>query len=162
MGFNMKIIYYGRERKPDFEREYNARFVDFDELLKLSDYITLHVPLTEETHHMMGKRELGMMKETAYLINTARGKCIDEKALVKSLGNKEIAGAAIDVFENEPFLTPGLTKLNNVVLAPHAGSASIETRTKMATIAAENLLAGLEGKMPRYCVNPEVFGEAEG
>ncbi len=156
-GFNMKIIYYSRERKPDFERECNAEFVSFDELLKTSDYITLHVPLTEKTYHLIGEKELKTMKKNAYLINTARGKCIDEKALVKALRNKDIAGAALDVFENEPYLTEGLAELDNVVLAPHAGSASVETRTKMAIIAAENLMEGLEGRMPRYCVNPDAI-----
>jgi len=156
-GFNMKILYHSRERKPDFERECNAKFVGFKELLKESDYITLHIPLTKETYHIIGEKEFKMMKNTAYLINTARGKCVDEKALVKALENKDIAGAALDVFENEPFLTPGLAQLENVVLAPHAGSASVETRTKMAVIAAENLIASLEGKMPQYCLNPAVF-----
>ncbi|MCD6146878.1 MAG: D-glycerate dehydrogenase [Thermoplasmata archaeon] len=156
-GFNMRIIYTSRERKSDFERECNAKFVGLDELLKESDYITLHVPLTEETYHLIGEKELKMMKNSAYLINTARGKCIDEKALVEALKNKDIAGAALDVFENEPLLTPGLAELDNVVLAPHAGSASIETRTKMAVIAAKNLIDSLDGKMPQYCLNPEVF-----
>jgi len=156
-GFNMRIIYTSRERKSDFERECNAKFVGLDELLKESDYITLHVPLTEETYHLIGEKELKMMKNSAYLINTARGKCIDEKALVEALKNKDIAGAALDVFENEPLLTPGLAELDNVVLAPHAGSASIETRTKMAIIAAKNLIDSLDGKMPQYCLNPEVF-----
>jgi len=156
-GFNMRIIYTSRARKPDFEREYNAKFVSFEELLKESDYITLHIPLTKETYHIIGEKELKMMKNTAYLINTARGKCIDEKALVRALKNRDIAGAALDVFKTEPLLTPGLAELENVVLAPHAGSASIETRTKMAIIAAKNLIDSLDGKMPQYCLNPEVF-----
>jgi len=160
-GFDMKILYHGRARKTEFERECNAKFAGFEELLKESDYITLHVPLTEETYHLIGEKELEMMKNTAYLINTARGKCIDEKALVKALKNKKIAGATLDVFENEPYLTPGLAELDNVVLAPHAGSASIETRTRMAVMAAENLMDGLEGKMPEYCLNPEIFGHRE-
>jgi len=156
-GFGMKILYHSRTRKPDFEEECNAKFVGFHELLRESDYITLHIPLTGETYHLIGEKEFEMMKKTAYVINTARGKCIDEKALVKALKDKKIAGAALDVFENEPYLTPGLAELDNVVLAPHAGSASIETRTKMAVMAAENLMDGLEGKMPEYCINPEVF-----
>lgn len=156
-GFNMNILYYDKERRPDFERECNATFIDMEKLLQQSDYVSLHTPLTNETYHLIGEKELKMMKKTSYLINTARGKCVDEKALIKALKNKEIAGAALDVYENEPYLSPYLTELDNVVLAPHAASASIQTRTKMAIIAAENMLAGLEGKMPKYCVNPEVF-----
>jgi len=156
-GFDMDILYFSRKRKKEFERECNAKFVDIETLLKQSDFVSLHTPLTSETYHLIGEKELKMMKKTSYLINTARGKCIDEKALVKALINKEIAGAALDVYENEPSITPKLTELENVVLAPHAASASIQTRTKMAIIAAENMLAGLEGKMPKYCVNPEVF-----
>jgi len=158
-GFGMEIIYHARKRKPDFEEECNAKSVGFEELLKKSDYVTLHVPLTKETYHMVGEKELKMMKKTAYLINTARGKCIDERALVNALREGDIAGAALDVFENEPYLTEGLKELDNVVLAPHAGSASIETRTKMAVMAARGLIAGLDGKMPEHCVNPEIFGE---
>lgn len=156
-GFNMTVLYYDREKKPDFERECNAKFVDMETLLQQSDYVSLHTPLTKHTYHLIGEKELKMMKKTAYLINTARGKCVDERALVEALQNKEIAGAAIDVYEDEPRLSPHLSELDNVVLAPHAASASIQTRTKMAIITAENMLAGLEGKMPKYCINPEVF-----
>ncbi len=153
-GFDMDILYHSRSRKPSFEEECSARFVALDELVAASDSVTLHVPLTDDTYHLIGEEELTAMKNTAYLVNTARGECVDEEALVAALENGDIAGAALDVFEHEPELTPGLAALDNVVLAPHAGSASIETRTEMAVIAAENLLAGLRGEMPRYCVNP--------
>jgi glyoxylate reductase len=156
-GFNMEVQYYSRSRKPSFEEEYGARYVELDELIATSDYISLHVPLTDDTYHLIGERELAAMKETAYLINTARGECVDETALVAALKDGRIAGAALDVFEHEPKLTEGLAGLDNVVLAPHAGSASIETRTEMAVIAAQNLLAGMRGDLPEYCVNPEVL-----
>ena len=156
-GFNMDVLYYSRSRKPSFEEEYGARYVELDELIATSDYISLHVPLTDDTFHLIGEQELMAMKDTAYLINTARGECIDETALVDALKHGRIAGAALDVFEHEPELTEGLAGLDNVVLAPHAGSASIETRTEMAVIAAKNLLAGLQGDLPEYCVNPEAL-----
>ncbi|MGC9308934.1 MAG: 2-hydroxyacid dehydrogenase [Thermoplasmatota archaeon] len=156
-GFNMDVLYYSRSRKPSFEEEYGARYVELDELIATADYISLHVPLTDDTYQLIGERELASMKDTAYLINTARGECVDEAALVAALQDGCIAGAALDVFEHEPELTEGLAGLDNVVLAPHAGSASIETRTEMAVIAAKNLLAGLRGDLPEYCVNPEAL-----
>ncbi|MFO8133827.1 MAG: D-glycerate dehydrogenase [Thermoplasmatota archaeon] len=156
-GFDMDVIYHSRSRKPSFEKETGARYVELDELIATADYISLHVPLTEETYHLIGRPELAAMKDSAFLVNTARGECVDEQALVESLKNGDIAGAALDVFEHEPELTAGLAGLDNVVLAPHAGSASKETRTEMAVIAAQNLLAGLRGDMPRYCVNPDAL-----
>ena len=153
----MDILYNSHSRKPDFEEQCGARFVDLPTLLQEADYVTLHVPLTGQTRHLIGKSELELMKSSAFLINTARGQCIDEKALVSSLADGTIAGAALDVFENEPALTEGLGDLNNVVLCPHAGSASIETRTKMAVMAASDLLTMLQGKMPLHCLNPEVY-----
>lgn len=156
-GFDMDILYYSRSRKPPFEEETGARYTGLDELIATADYITLHVPLTDDTYHVIGRPELAAMKNTAFLVNTARGECVDETALVEALENGDIAGAALDVFEHEPELTPGLAGLDNVVLAPHAGSASIETRTEMAVIAAKNLLAGLRGDMPRYCVNQDAL-----
>jgi len=156
-GFNMKVLYTDVRRNETLEKELGARKVELDELLRESDFISLHVPLTPETHHLIGERELKMMKKTAYLINTSRGPVIDEKALVEALKNGEIAGAALDVFENEPELTPGLAELDNVVLTPHIGSASVETRTRMATLAAENIIAYFEGKRPPTVVNPEVL-----
>ena len=154
-GFNMRILYYSRRRKEDFEKECDAEYVDLKTLLRESDFISLHTPLTPETYHMIGENELKMMKSSAYLINTGRGKCVDEKALVKALKEGWIRGAALDVFENEPEIEPELKELDNVVLTPHIGSASYETRSRMAVMVAENVLAALKGKMPPNCINPE-------
>lgn len=157
-GFDMRVLYSDvRRADPDVEAETGAEYVSLPELLKTSDYVSLHVPLTEETHHMIGEKELRLMKPGSYLINTARGPVVDEKALVQVLREGHLGGAGLDVFENEPELTPGLSELDNVVLAPHIASASKETRSKMAEIAASNLLAVLEGRRPKYCVNPKVF-----
>ena len=120
-----------------------AKRVDLETLLKESDFISIHTPLSEKTKHLIGAKELSLMKKTAYLINTARGAVIDEAALVNALRNKQIAGAGLDVYEEEPKLKPGLAELDNVVLAPHLGSATVETRTKMAVMAAENIIAVL-------------------
>lgn len=156
-GFNMRVLYTDVVRNEKIEREVGARKVELEELLRESDFVTLHVPLTPSTHHLIGERELKMMKKTAYLINTSRGPVVDEKALVEALRSGEIAGAGLDVYENEPELTPGLAELDNVVLTPHIGSASVETRTRMATLAAENIIALFEGKRPPTIVNPEVL-----
>ncbi len=155
-GFNMNIIYTSRSRYLEEENE-GIKFVSFDELLKTSDYVTIHAPYTEETHHLISEKELDMMKPTAYLINTSRGKLIDEIQLIKTLKEKKIAGAALDVFYNEPEINPELIELDNVVIIPHLGSASLETRTKMAIIAAENLVDALKGKRPKNIVNPEIY-----
>ncbi|MEA2071796.1 MAG: D-glycerate dehydrogenase [Asgard group archaeon] len=154
-GFDMKVLYYNRSKKPKIEKELGAEKVELKTLLKKADYVTLHVPLTGETHHLIGKKELEMMKETAYLINTSRGPVVDEQALVEILQTKQITGAALDVYENEPKVTDGLKTLDNVILTAHIGSATRDTRTKMGLIAAENLLAGLEGKTPPNIVNKE-------
>ncbi|MFW6270482.1 MAG: NAD(P)-dependent oxidoreductase, partial [Bacillota bacterium] len=130
---------------------------ELDDLLKESDFISIHVPLNPATEKMIGEKELKKMKDTAYLINTSRGAVIDEKALLQALRDEEIAGAGLDVYEDEPKLTPGLAGEEKVVLLPHIGSASIETRTKMATMAAENLLAGLKGEEMPNIVNPEAL-----
>src|SRR5690606_4745829 len=127
-GFDMRVLYYNRRRvDPAIENELQATYASLDELLQEADYVVLTVPLTPETHHLIGPRELAMMKPTAYLINPARGPVVDEKALVEALKSRTIAGAALDVFEEEPKLTPGLTELDNVVLAPHIASATTET-----------------------------------
>ena len=160
-GFNMRILYYSRKRNEKLEEECNAKYVDLETLLKEADFVSLHTPLTEETYHMIGEKGLKMMKPTAYLINTARGKCVDENALVKALKEGWIKGAALDVFENEPAIHPELKKLDNVVLTPHIGSASYETRSKMAVMVAKNVIAALEGKLPPNCVNPEAYGKSE-
>ncbi len=157
-GFEMNILYHSRRRAdPSLERELAARFVDRETLLRESDFLSLHVPYEPGTHHLIGARELALMKPTAFLINTARGKIVDEEALVAALKSKTLAGAGLDVFEHEPHLNPELPKLDNVVLLPHVGSASGETRLKMATLAAENLLAALAGRRPPNAVNPEVY-----
>jgi glyoxylate reductase len=152
-GFNMKILYNNRNRDEEFEREIGAQWVDKDTLLKESDFISLNVPLTNETKHLIGEREFKLMKKTAILINTARGPVIDEKALVKALKEGEIWGAGLDVFENEPYIEKELLEMDNVVLTPHIGSASTETRIKMSKLAAENIIAVLNGKPPITPVN---------
>jgi glyoxylate reductase len=130
-------------------------YVSLKTLLSEGDFVSLHVPLTEETHHLIGHEELTWMKPSAYLINTSRGPVLDEQAALEALQNREIAGAGLDVYEREPDLVPGLKDLENVVLLPHIGSATQETRTKMALLAVRNLLEGLKGKVPPNCVNRE-------
>ncbi len=156
-GYNMKLVYFDENRREDVEKEFGLTFLPFEEVLKQSDFVSLHVLLSEKTRHLIGERELSVMKPTAYLINTSRGPVVDENALVKALTEKKIAGAAIDVFEFEPKLAKGLKELDNVVLTPHIASATIEARTAMAELAVDNLLAVLEGKKPLAIVNPEVL-----
>jgi len=157
-GFSMRVIYFDVVRPtPALEEELGAQFVDRETLLREADFLTLHVPLTPETHHLVGARELSMLKPTAFLINAARGKCVDEAALVEALQSKRLAGAGLDVFEHEPHVHPGLLSLPNVVLAPHVGSATAQTRLAMAMLAVENLVAGLEGRRPPNLVNPEIY-----
>lgn len=156
-GFNMKILYVDDRVNETLERELKAKKVDIPEILKSSDFISLHVPLNKETHHLISEKELKMMKKTAILINTSRGPVVDEQALVKALKKRWIFGAGLDVYEYEPNISRELIKLDNVVLQPHSASATIETRTKMAIIAAENMIAGLTGEIPPNCVNKEVF-----
>ena len=157
MGFEMKILYYDVNQMPEVARQYNAEYRELDDLLRESDFVTLHVDLNEHTHHLIDERALGLMKPNAYLINTARGPVVDEAALVKALRENRIAGAGLDVFEDEPALAPGLAELDNVVIAPHIASATKETRGAMARIAAENVIAALEGRKPPTIVNPEVW-----
>ncbi|MFY9356080.1 MAG: D-glycerate dehydrogenase [Bacillota bacterium] len=157
-GFNMRVLYYDVNRlSEDEEKALNLEYSGFDELLKEADFVSLHVPLLPSTRHLVGARELSLMKPTSYLINTSRGPVVDEKALVEALRSGKIAGAGLDVYENEPEMAPGLPELENVVLLPHIASASVETRTKMGIMAAQNLIAGLRGELPPYCVNPEIF-----
>lgn len=153
VGFNMRVIYADVRPNKELEREIGAERVDMDTLLKESDFVSMHVPLMPETRHLIGRRSLAMMKPTAYLINTSRGPVVNEEALVEALRNKVIAGAGLDVYEKEPEVHPGLLELDNVVLAPHIASGSVETRSKMATMAAENVLAALDGKTPPNAVN---------
>ncbi|HTY26111.1 MAG TPA: D-glycerate dehydrogenase [Desulfomonilaceae bacterium] len=153
-GFNMRILYHDRNRVSESEeRELNATYADLKTILSEADFVSLHVTLTDQTRHLISARELDYMKPTAYLINASRGPVVDEKALVEALRTKKIAGAGLDVYENEPALTAGLADLDNVVLLPHVGSATLETRTAMAVLAAENLLDGLQGITPRNCLN---------
>jgi len=156
-GFDMNVLYYDSRINKKIETELRAKKVDLKELLKKSDYISLHVPLIDSTHHLISEKELKMMKESAVLINTSRGSVVDEKALVKALQKKWIFGAGLDVYEHEPKVTEELKKLDNSVLQPHAASATVNSRTNMAIMAAENMIAGLKGEMPPNCVNPEVF-----
>jgi lactate dehydrogenase-like 2-hydroxyacid dehydrogenase len=156
-GFDMKVLYVSNHKNQILENEVKAKKVEFSQLLKESDFISLHVPLTEKTHHLIGDKELKMMKKTAILINTSRGPIVDENALVKALKDKWIFGAGLDVYEHEPKITEDLKKLDNVVLQPHSASATFETRSKMAVMAAENMIAGLEGNIPPNCINKEVF-----
>ncbi|MBS7639930.1 MAG: glyoxylate reductase [Candidatus Bathyarchaeia archaeon] len=156
-GFNMKILYYDKVRNPQIESEVGAKYVDLDTLLRESDFISIHVPLTEETYHMIDAEKLRLVKKTAYIINTSRGSVIDEKALCEALREGRLAGAALDVFEQEPIsMDNPLLKLSNVILAPHIASASYETRSRMAEMVAENLIAFFEGRVPPNLVNPDV------
>jgi glyoxylate reductase len=153
LGFDMRVLYHQRKRLPEAEEQkLNARFVPLEKLLKESDFITLHVPLTGETKNMIGAEQLAMMKPTAYLIHAARGKVVDDQALVDALKNKTIAGAALDVFENEPALTDGMTDLDNLIILPHIGSASVATRDTMALLVVDNLFDALDGKTPRTLI----------
>jgi len=156
-GFNMRIAYTQRHRNEAKERELDATYVDKTTLLKESDFVVLVLPLTPETRHYIGPKELKGMKATAILVNVARGPIVDEKALVHALKTKTIAGAGLDVFEREPKVQRGLLRLPNVVLAPHIASASMETRTRMACMAAENCVAALTGQRPPNLVNPETL-----
>jgi len=158
LGFGMRVLYQDAvAADPPTERDLHATRVDLATLLRESDFVTLHTPLIPETRHLINGRSLATMKPTAYLINAARGPVVDEAALVEALKTHRIAGAGLDVFEDEPAVHPGLIRLPNVVLAPHIGSGSHETRLRMATLAVENCLAVLEGKTPPTPVNPEVL-----
>jgi len=157
-GFSMRIIYNDALRTPEaIEKELGLEFVTSEQLLRESDFVSLHVPLLPETHHMIGARELRMMKPTAILVNTSRGPVVDEPALAEALAQHVIAGAGIDVFENEPRVHPLLLKLDNVTLAPHISSASVDTRIKMSMMAAENAVAAIEGRRPPNLLNAEVW-----
>ncbi len=157
-GFDLTILYHNNRRAdPELEEKVGARFVDKETLLRESDFVSLHVPLTPRTVHFMGATEFSQMKPTAFLVNTSRGEVIDEGALVEALINGQIAGAGLDVFEHEPAIHPALLSLDNVILLPHIGSGSVETRTKMGLMAAENLIAAFQGKIPPNCLNPEVY-----
>ena len=156
-GFAMRVLVYDPLQKETIEQTEGVTYRELTDLLRESDWITLHPALSKETHHLIGERELSLMKPTAFLVNTSRGPIIDEKALLKALQEERIAGAGLDVYENEPDLAPGLMECENVVLLPHLGSASRETRDKMATMAAMNALSLLKKEKAPNTVNPEVY-----
>jgi len=157
-GFGMDLYYTGSSRKEDLEKELGIKYLPFHELLKTCDFISLHCPLNSETEGLIGEAELKMMKSSAILVNTSRGRVVDQRALTRALQEEWIAGAGIDVFEKEPIAKDDpLLKLPNVAMTPHLGSASVRTREDMATMAAGNLLAGLEGKRPPNLLNPSVW-----
>jgi glyoxylate reductase len=156
-GFDMEIIYSDVTPNHAIEEETGARFVSKDELLERSDFLTLHMPLLPETRHYISAHELGQMKRTAILINASRGPVVDEKALVEALREHRIWGAALDVFEDEPELAPGLTDLPNLVIVPHIASATEETRLQMGAIVSRNVLAVLAGRQPDCCINAEAL-----
>ena len=158
-GFGMRVLYWAPRRKPKSEqRDAGLTYVPLDDLLRQSDFVSVHTPLAKETRHQIGARELKLMKKTAYLINTARGPIVDEAALVHALLRREIAGAGLDVFEHEPKVGAALRKLPNIVLTPHLGSAVGEAREAMAHHVADNIAAFLAGNRPPNCVNPQVLG----
>jgi lactate dehydrogenase-like 2-hydroxyacid dehydrogenase len=158
-GFDMRAIYTDVQRVDEgTEREYGVMYVDKRTLLRESDFVSLHLPLFPETTHYMSHAEFALMKKTAFLINAARGPIVDEKALVKALKEGKIAGAGLDVYEKEPKVDRALMGMKNVVLTPHIASSSIETRARMAMIAAQNCIAGLNNQRPPHLVNPEVLG----
>jgi glyoxylate reductase len=157
-GFGMRCLYWGRRRIPENdENESGITYVSLEHLLAEADFVSLHTPLTPQTRHQIGARELGLMKPTAFLINTARGGIVDEAALAVALAERRIAGAGLDVFENEPHVTPALLTLTNTVLTPHLGSAVSELRETMAHIVVDNILAILNGQQPPNCWNPEIY-----
>lgn len=154
-GFGMKILYVNRTRETELEAKTGAKQVDMKTLLKESDFVSLHVNLSPETTHMIGEKELNLMKPNSILINTARGPVVDEKALVKALKEKKIFGAGLDVFEREPEIEKELLTEPRAIIVPHIASATLWTRSRMAEMAAQNLIDALEGKMPEYCVNKD-------
>jgi glyoxylate reductase len=153
-GFDMEILYGARSRKEEAERELDARYLELDDLLEKCDFLSIHTPLTEETKHLIDAEELERMKPEAVLVNTSRGPVVNEAALAEALAEKRIFAAGLDVYEEEPEVHPKLLDLENVVLAPHIGSASFETRDKMAAMASEDLRAVLRGEQPKNPINP--------
>ena len=158
-GFEMKILYNARSPKKEFEEETGAQYVDLDTLLKESDFISIHVPLTHETRHLIGERELKLMKNSAILINTGRGPVVDEKALVKALKERLIYAAGLDVYEREPEFEKELVELDNVVMLPHIGSATEEARRDMSILVAQNIIDVIEKRVPRTLVNKDILNK---
>lgn len=160
-GFDMRILYHNRRPiDPAREAALGAAYVDLGTLLREADFVSIHTPYSSETHHLIGAGQLAQMKATAFLINTSRGAVVDEKALVGALREKRIAGAGLDVYENEPAIEPELLSMtSNTVLLPHIASASLETRTLMAVTAAENVVAVIRGERPPNVINPEIYAQ---
>lgn len=156
-GFNMSVLYNKRERDEKVEQELGVQFSELDTLLATADFVTLHVPLSAETRHMIGEPQLSGMKPTAFLVNTARGGVVDERALVAALKSGKIAGAALDVHENEPEMNPELLMMENVILTPHIASATVEAREKMTELAVDAIVKTLAGEKPQNLVNEEVW-----
>lgn len=153
-GFGMKVLYYDQKPNEQLEKDISAKFIALDDLLKNSDFVSVHVPLLPETKHMFSTKQFEMMKKTAVFVNTSRGPVVDEQALLEALKKGDIFGAGIDVWEFEPKLTPGLAELENIVLTPHTASATIEARDNMSRVAAENIIAALKGEVPPNLVKP--------
>lgn len=157
-GFGMRVLYMKRHQlSTDEEREHQVEWATLPQLLRESDFVSIHAVQTPATHHLIGEEELRLMKPTAYLINTSRGPLVDEAALVRALRKRWIAGAGLDVYENEPRISPGLLDLPNVVLTPHIGSADRVTRERIADVVVDNIVAHLRGDRPPNVVNPEVY-----
>jgi glyoxylate reductase len=157
-GFSMRLLYWGPRRMAESEeRELDLVHVPLDRLLAESDFVSIHAPLKLETTHLIGARELALMRPSAFLVNTARGPIVDEQALVQALAGRRIAGAALDVFEDEPRVNPALLAMDNVVLTPHLGSAVAELREAMAHVVVDNIVAILQGRRPPNCWNPEIY-----
>ena len=160
-GFSMEVLYWGpRRKRPEEEADWDMAYVPLDELLERSDFVSVHAPLDESTRHLVGEREIALMKPTAFLVNTARGPIVDEAALVKALREKRIAGAGLDVFEHEPSVSSELLAMPNVVLTPHLGSAVTELRESMAHAVVDNIMAFLDDRKPPNCWNAEIYGSS--
>lgn len=158
-GFDMRVLYYDTQRHPDLEEKLGVAYTPLDHLLREADFVTLHTPLTQQTHHLISDEQFAMMKPGAVLVNTSRGGVVNPDALFRALSTGRIAAAALDVTEPEPIPTDSpLLTLDNLIIAPHIASASIQARTRMAEMAAANLLAGLRGERLPNCVNPQVYG----
>jgi glyoxylate reductase len=160
-GFEMNVIYTDLQPLPEAEQKIGASFRPFDDLLREADFVSLHPQLTPDTRHLMGARQFALMKPTAFVINTSRGPVIDEAALIQALREKRIAGAGLDVYEQEPAVSPELVAMPNVVLTPHLGSAVLELREGMAHVVVDNIIALIEGRKVVSCLNPQVLPEAQ-
>jgi lactate dehydrogenase-like 2-hydroxyacid dehydrogenase len=159
-GFSMRVLYHNRKRLPaKVERQSGAKYVGFEKLLRESDFVSLNMPYSPSSHHLIGTKEIALMKRTAVIVNAARGGVVDDAALIAALKERRIAAAGIDVFEGEPRFNPGFLDLENVALVPHIGSATRATRTAMATLASRNLAAALSGKRPPNLLNPEAWAK---